>query len=84
MPYLNALSDFRDSVRRQARELKASDILKECDRLRDEVLPSVGVRLEDKVRAARSPRASRTKLPLAHGKLARLNSFLGERYAKWT
>ena len=50
MPYLNAMADFRDNVRRAARELKATEILQECDRLRDDVLPDLGVRLEDKVR----------------------------------
>ncbi|KAF7266872.1 hypothetical protein GWI33_019804 [Rhynchophorus ferrugineus] len=48
MPYLSILADFRDKVRNQARNLKATDILKECDQIRDEVLPNVGVRLEDK------------------------------------
>ncbi|CAB4064395.1 CARS [Lepeophtheirus salmonis] len=48
MPYLNSLAEFRDNVRKKARELKATDILKECDRLRDDVLPDLGVRLEDK------------------------------------
>jgi len=48
MPYLQAMAEFRDNVRKDARELKASQILKECDRLRDDVLPELGVRLEDK------------------------------------
>ena len=48
MPYLNSLATFRDNVRRSARELKAVEILKECDELRDDVLPNLGVRLEDK------------------------------------
>jgi len=48
MPYLNSLALFRDNVRKSARELKAVDILKECDELRDNVLPNLGVRLEDK------------------------------------
>ena len=48
MPYLNSLALFRDNVRKSARELKAVDILKECDDLRDNVLPNLGVRLEDK------------------------------------
>nr|CAD7196689.1 unnamed protein product [Timema douglasi] len=47
MPYLTILAKFRDSVRIQARQLQATEILKECDRLRDDVLPNVGVRLED-------------------------------------
>ena len=48
MPYLTALSDFRNSVREQARTLKATDILKLCDQLRDDILPNLGVRLEDR------------------------------------
>ena len=48
MPYLEALSTFRDDVRRDARGLKAVSILQACDRIRDEVLPNLGVRLEDK------------------------------------
>ena len=49
MPYLNAMAAFRDNVRKEARGLKASNILSECDKLRDDVLPNLGVRLEDKV-----------------------------------
>merc|ERR1719474_2239988 len=48
MPYLNSMATFRDNVRKSARELKATEILKECDDLRDNVLPNLGVRLEDK------------------------------------
>lgn len=48
MPYLSAMSEFRDSVREHARNLKATDILKVCDNLRDEILPNMGVRLEDR------------------------------------
>ena len=48
MPYLTALADFRDSVRKEAIPIKASNILKTCDSLRDDVLPDLGVRLEDK------------------------------------
>ena len=47
MPYLEILSDFRDKVRIQARTCKATSILQECDILRDDTLPNVGVRLED-------------------------------------
>uniref|UniRef100_V5G3B3 Cysteine--tRNA ligase, cytoplasmic n=1 Tax=Anoplophora glabripennis TaxID=217634 RepID=V5G3B3_ANOGL len=47
-PYLRIIADFRDNIRSQAKTLKATDILKECDRLRDDVLPNVGVRLEDR------------------------------------
>uniref|UniRef100_A0A5S6QYX7 Cysteine--tRNA ligase, cytoplasmic n=1 Tax=Trichuris muris TaxID=70415 RepID=A0A5S6QYX7_TRIMR len=48
MPYLNALSEFREKVREEARELKIGSLLEECDRLRDEVLVDLGVRLEDR------------------------------------
>lgn len=54
MPYLTALSQFRDAVRENARDLKATDILKLCDQLRDEVLPNLGVRLEDREGGAAS------------------------------
>lgn len=48
MPYLSALADFRKVVREQARDVKATAILQLCDELRDEVLPNLSVRLEDK------------------------------------
>ncbi|XP_044761847.1 cysteine--tRNA ligase, cytoplasmic [Coccinella septempunctata] len=48
MPYLTILSEFREKVRTQARTVKENEILKLCDELRDEILPNVGVRLEDK------------------------------------
>lgn len=47
MPYLEIFANFREKVRNHAITLKASDILQECDRLRDDILPNVGVRLED-------------------------------------
>merc|ERR1712037_893588 len=50
MPYLDALALFRDDVRLAARGIggDAASILKKCDELRDDVLPLLGVRLEDK------------------------------------
>ncbi|XP_065206637.1 cysteine--tRNA ligase, cytoplasmic isoform X2 [Planococcus citri] len=48
MPHLNILSEFRDSIRSAARTLKATNILQICDTLRDDILPNVGVRLEDR------------------------------------
>uniref|UniRef100_A0A1Q3F0D5 Cysteine--tRNA ligase, cytoplasmic n=1 Tax=Culex tarsalis TaxID=7177 RepID=A0A1Q3F0D5_CULTA len=48
MPYLAALSEFRTAVREQARTLKASAILALCDQIRDDTLPNLGVRLEDR------------------------------------
>uniref|UniRef100_A0A1I8PRH7 Cysteine--tRNA ligase, cytoplasmic n=1 Tax=Stomoxys calcitrans TaxID=35570 RepID=A0A1I8PRH7_STOCA len=48
LPYVEATAEFRNQVREMAKQLKATDILKLCDELRDEVLPNLGVRLEDK------------------------------------
>lgn len=48
MPYLTALADFRKAVRENAREVKATKILQLCDELRDEILPNLSVRMEDK------------------------------------
>ncbi|EDS34492.1 cysteinyl-tRNA synthetase [Culex quinquefasciatus] len=48
MPYLSALAEFRAAVREQARTLKASEILALCDQIRDDTLPNLGVRLEDR------------------------------------
>lgn len=54
MPYLTALSEFRHSVREVARAQKSSDILNLCDALRDDILPNLGVRFEDREGAAAS------------------------------
>jgi len=48
MPYLTALGRFRERVRQQAREHKVPSVLEECDRVRDEDLTELGVRLEDR------------------------------------
>ncbi|KAM4596042.1 cysteine--tRNA ligase, cytoplasmic isoform 2-T2 [Fundulus diaphanus] len=47
MPYLAVLSDFRENVRRIAREQKVTALLQLCDVVRDDTLPELGVRLED-------------------------------------
>ena len=50
MPYLRALSSFRDGVRKIAiakDETALKDILTLCDKLRDEDLVSLGVALDD-------------------------------------
>ncbi|OAD62351.1 Cysteine--tRNA ligase, cytoplasmic [Eufriesea mexicana] len=47
MPYLEVLANFREKVRNYAKTLEASSILNECDTLRDDILPNIGVRLED-------------------------------------
>ncbi|KAI1903982.1 hypothetical protein AGOR_G00001000, partial [Albula goreensis] len=47
MPYLKVLSDFREGVRKIAREQKVTEVLRLCDAVRDDILPELGVRLED-------------------------------------
>lgn len=47
MPYLTVLSEFRESVRKIAREKKVTELLQLCDVVRDDTLPELGVRLED-------------------------------------
>uniref|UniRef100_A0A3B4YKG4 Cysteine--tRNA ligase, cytoplasmic n=1 Tax=Seriola lalandi dorsalis TaxID=1841481 RepID=A0A3B4YKG4_SERLL len=47
MPYLTVLSDFRERVRKIAREQKVTELLQLCDVVRDDTLPELGVRLED-------------------------------------
>lgn len=48
MPYVQAFSDFRDGVRTIAISVKNKEILTLCDQVRNDVLPELGVRLEDK------------------------------------
>lgn len=48
MPYLSALAEFRKAVREIARTQKCTEILDLCDTLRDDILPNLGVRFEDK------------------------------------
>lgn len=48
MPSLQAFASFRDEIRKIALPLKAKEILTLCDKVRDEDLPKIGVRLEDK------------------------------------
>uniref|UniRef100_A0A8C4ETM4 Cysteine--tRNA ligase, cytoplasmic n=1 Tax=Dicentrarchus labrax TaxID=13489 RepID=A0A8C4ETM4_DICLA len=47
MPYLSVLSEFREGVRRIAREQKVTELLQLCDAVRNDTLPELGVRLED-------------------------------------
>ncbi|XP_060715064.1 cysteine--tRNA ligase, cytoplasmic isoform X2 [Tachysurus vachellii] len=47
MPYVMVLSDFREGVRKIAREQKVTEVLQMCDTVRDDILPELGVRLED-------------------------------------
>lgn len=47
LPYVQLLANFREQIRNIARREKVGEILKLCDRLRDEDLPDLGVKLED-------------------------------------
>lgn len=47
-PVLDVLSEFRDSVRGCGRAGDTKGVLAACDHVREELLPAVGVRLEDK------------------------------------
>ena len=47
-PILDALMTFRSNVRDKARAKDIGGVLGECDSFRDEALPPLGVRLEDK------------------------------------
>jgi len=46
-PYMDKFTEFRDAVREVATESKSVDILKLCDKVRDDDLPEVGIRLLD-------------------------------------
>eukprot|EP00123_Amoebidium_parasiticum_P000603 comp11446_c0_seq1/m.5866 comp11446_c0_seq1/g.5866 ORF comp11446_c0_seq1/g.5866 comp11446_c0_seq1/m.5866 type:complete len:729 (-) comp11446_c0_seq1:361-2547(-) len=50
LPYVTALADFRDTVRNIGldRNPKDTEILDLCGKIRDDVLPPLGVRLEDR------------------------------------
>jgi len=48
MPYVEQFALFRDGVRTQAIAIKNKEILTLCDHVRNEVLPELGVRLEDR------------------------------------
>lgn len=47
-PVLDSLMSFRSAVREKARNKDIEGILQLCDQFRDEALPPLGVRLEDK------------------------------------
>lgn len=50
MPYVEQFAYFRDAVRTQAIAVKNKEILTLCDHVRNEILPDLGVRLEDQGR----------------------------------
>lgn len=46
-PYIDVLCQFRQAVRRQAKENGNSELLRYTDWLRDEELPRVGISVDD-------------------------------------
>uniref|UniRef100_A0A8R1TVZ2 Uncharacterized protein n=1 Tax=Onchocerca volvulus TaxID=6282 RepID=A0A8R1TVZ2_ONCVO len=47
MPYVSALTVFRETISELAQQRNVNDIIKECDRIRDEVLPELGIILNE-------------------------------------
>lgn len=47
MPFLDCVADFRKAIRKNAAVKKDVESLRLCDELRDDVLPYLGVRMED-------------------------------------
>ena len=45
---MNALAKFRDTIKDKAATSDPKELFKICDELRDDVLPYMGIRLEDK------------------------------------
>jgi cysteinyl-tRNA synthetase len=48
-PLMNALSKFRDTVKAQA-DLGPKELFRLCDELRDDILPHLSIRLEDRAK----------------------------------
>lgn len=48
-PLMNVLSKFRDQVKDKAGG-EAKELFRLCDELRDDILPHLGVRLEDRAK----------------------------------
>lgn len=47
MPFVDVMAEFREDVRKIAREEKVTKILQLCDEVRDTKLVEIGVKLED-------------------------------------
>uniref|UniRef100_A0A915PH57 Uncharacterized protein n=1 Tax=Setaria digitata TaxID=48799 RepID=A0A915PH57_9BILA len=47
MPYVSALTVFRKTISELAQQHNVTDIIKECDRIRDKVLPELGIILNE-------------------------------------
>ena len=47
-PFIDTISQFRDEIRTSAQEKDIKRVFEACDKLRQETLPQLGVRLEDR------------------------------------
>lgn len=47
LPYLEVIAYLREEIRLKAKELKNKELFSLCDRIRDDILPNLGVRMED-------------------------------------
>lgn len=47
LPFIEVVSNLRQEIRSKARELKSKELFQLCDSIRDDILPQLGVRMED-------------------------------------
>lgn len=47
LPFLEVIATLREEIRSKAKELKNKDLFELGDRIRDDILPNLGVRMED-------------------------------------
>ena len=47
LPFLNVISQLRQEIRLKAKELNNKELFTLCDSIRDDILPPLGVRMED-------------------------------------
>lgn len=47
LPYVEVIAALREEIRHKAKELKNKELFALCDRIRDDILPELGVRMED-------------------------------------
>jgi cysteinyl-tRNA synthetase len=82
-PFLDAIAGFRDTVRASAKAQDFKGVLIACDQLRDDVMPEVGVRLEDvNVTVADSGAGKPTTVQKSVWKLADAEELRRERQAR--
>ena len=85
MPFIDAFATFRDEVRKVAREAKVGGVLDLCDAVRDDVLPHLGVRLEDKEGERSRESGGRDELAFAFSFLSRRSESVRNRVlVRWS